>query len=86
MKIESDPSILLKQEKQKLISENKRVIDNFTMRYIKDSDGKLKPNIFEKKANDGSTYIGELDGSLKHGKGIYYYANGDVYFGDWIKD
>lgn len=38
----------------------------------------------EKKYADNSKYIGELSSSnQRQGKGIYYYAEGDVYAGEW---
>jgi hypothetical protein len=33
--------------------------------------------------NNGDTYEGSLQGKTKHGYGVYRYANGDVYDGDW---
>ncbi len=36
------------------------------------------------------TFIEQLTGEFKdgnmHGKGTYYYANGDKYTGDWVDD
>ena len=33
---------------------------------------------------DGGQYIGQIKGSAtRHGKGLYRYPNGDLYFGDW---
>ena len=30
--------------------------------------------------------MGELNNELRSGKGIYYYATGDVYAGQWAND
>ena len=81
-----DPATLLKQEKTRLLSENKSLINSYTLKHLKDSRGNLLPSIHEIKAVDGSTYIGNLEGNIKQGKGIYYYTNGDIYFGDWLND
>ena len=36
---------------------------------------------------DKGNYIGQVkDSSTRHGKGLYKYPNGDVYFGDWNED
>ena len=35
---------------------------------------------------DGSIYEGDFLNSLKHGKGIFRYKNGDSYNGDWLND
>jgi hypothetical protein len=33
---------------------------------------------------DGGFYVGQINtGKLKDGKGIYTYADGDIYFGGW---
>jgi hypothetical protein len=32
---------------------------------------------------NGDTYEGMIVGKLKHGKGIYRFANGDIYDGEW---
>jgi len=45
-----------------------------------------KPNVFEKTFHDGSSYKGELRDNKRSGKGMYYYKNGDKYFGDWDDD
>lgn len=31
-------------------------------------------------------YEGEFSNKVRHGKGIFHYENGDVYFGDWVED
>ena len=36
--------------------------------------------------SDGSSYSGGLDGLLKSGQGKMYYANGDIYEGEWSGD
>lgn len=44
----------------------------------------LLQNMQEKKYSDNSRYVGELSaGNQRQGKGIYYYAEGDVYAGEW---
>ena len=36
---------------------------------------------------DGEYYIGQWKNGLKHGKGIYYYKNGNIkYDGDFVND
>lgn len=36
---------------------------------------------------DGGHYIGQIkDSTNRHGKGLYKYPNGDLYFGDWVDD
>ena len=43
--------------------------------------------VSNKKFKDGSLYEGELhvDGT-RHGKGIMYFLNKHIYFGDWSRD
>lgn len=40
----------------------------------------------ERKLKDDSKYVGEVQGNVRHGKGIFYYPNGDKYIGDWEND
>ena len=36
---------------------------------------------------NGEQYIGQIkDESTRQGKGLFKYANGDTYFGDWVND
>jgi hypothetical protein len=34
--------------------------------------------------SNGERYEGELKDNLKHGKGAFFYLNGDIYLGNWI--
>ena len=44
-------------------------------------------DLLEVNYPDGSTYLGQLSQDrLRHGKGIYTYPEGDVYFGTWNRD
>jgi hypothetical protein len=42
--------------------------------------------IITKSYVDGSRYKGQLSEGKRHGVGIYYYGNGDIYGGDWRND
>ena len=35
---------------------------------------------------NGDSYEGSVKGRQKHGYGVYRYANGDIYEGDWAND
>ena len=55
------------------------------MASIKENN-KLKPNYQAKNYEDGSKYEGNLRNNLRHGSGIYFYENNDVYVGEWKDD
>ena len=35
---------------------------------------------------DGTQYTGEWLDDMRHGHGLYYFANGDRYEGGWVDD
>lgn len=41
---------------------------------------------FQKKINNGSEYIGELNGEKKHGFGAISISDGRLYVGEWQND
>lgn len=34
----------------------------------------------------GAKYVGNWKDDEKHGKGVYYWPDGDTYDGDWIRN
>lgn len=54
---------------------------------LKDDYGRLRPGIKELTYPDGGTYIGEVSlDSVRDGRGMYKYSNGDVYYGGWKQE
>jgi|JI6StandDraft_1071083.scaffolds.fasta_scaffold05757_10 hypothetical protein len=54
---------------------------------LRDETGKLLPGIKELSYPDGGNYIGEVaQESIREGRGLYRYINGDVYFGGWRQE
>ena len=87
MKNTKDPSKDLERLQRKLLDENEKMKEQFIFQFIKDQvSGKFKPKIQEKLFQDNSRYLGELLEGKRANKGIYYYKNGDIYFGDWKDD
>lgn len=42
---------------------------------------------FDRGVNAGDLYIGGINRNLqRHGRGIYFYAGGDIYYGDFVRD
>ncbi len=53
------------------------IIETFIRDYLQ--EGEFEQQEYE----DGSRYVGGIQGEAKEGVGIYYYHNGDVYLGQW---
>ena len=64
---------LIKQNMAKIMKENEDLKNNITNNNI----------ITETKIYNNGKYVGEFKNGLKHGKGIFYYSNGDKYKGEW---
>jgi hypothetical protein len=62
------------------------MIEQFKFENIFDEKGNLRGDCKIKNYVDGSRYEGQLLGDKRTGRGIYYYANGDVYLGEWRDD
>jgi hypothetical protein len=60
-------------------------VEKLKSKILYDKNGKLYPNMIEKKFRDGSTYYGQYNPHLniKEGNGLYFYFEGDVYGGTW---
>ena len=75
------------KEKSKIMLEKEEIITRFLQSVILDETGKYRTNIRSKTYKDGSKYEGELNlQDSKHGRGIFYYQNGDRYIGEWQND
>ena len=61
-------------------------IEKFYKLYLLTEDGRLKNNIVKVENPDGSSYIGEIKGRVKYGRGVLIYKNGDRYIGGWKDD
>lgn len=72
----------------KLLAEKEEVIRKFEKEVLLDAEGKkMKPYFTEKTDSEKAVYRGNLDASgNRHGQGICYFQNGDVYFGEWNND
>lgn len=53
---------------------------------LKEANGEIRSRIVAKSYVDGSRYKGQFFQGKRHGVGIYYYSNGDVYGGQWSND
>ena len=50
------------------------------------TSGEYKEGIVKRTFANNAYYEGEFSNKVRHGKGIFHYENGDVYFGDWVED
>ena len=67
--------------------EKNEIIQRFLLSHIYDERKVLRPGISIKPYTDSAKFEGQLNLQYqKHGKGIYYYSNGDVYVGEWLND
>lgn len=66
-----------------LKKEKKKTLEEFKILNVYEEKGTLRGNCKIKNYVDGSRYEGQILGDKRSGKGIYYYANGDIYLGDW---
>lgn len=67
--------------------EKNEIIQRFLLTHIYDERKVLRPGVSIKPYTDSAKFEGQLNlQQLKHGKGIYYYPNGDVYVGEWLND
>lgn len=73
--VESYKSILIRQRED--------FISHFEAENIKLAGGEIRNNVQVNKYFDDSKYKGQMSEGRRHGKGIYYYANGDIYGGQW---
>ena len=72
----------LEIEKQKAFKEKENILKKFEEKYIFDEFLKLRRGMKLKNYVDGSRYEGEIIGEKRTGKGVYHYANGDIFAGD----
>ena len=72
----------MKNKKNSLMSKLEHMIKN------KESDSTTQgKRIFKKETyENGSVYVGEFSGAMRHGHGKYTYRNGSVYEGEWHND
>jgi hypothetical protein len=72
----------------KLLAEKEEIIRKFERDVLLEADGKrLKAFFTEKTDAEKALYRGSLDvNGNRHGQGICYFQNGDVYFGEWKND
>ena len=54
--------------------------------YEKNNPSILNANMQRLQYADGSLYIGTVRNGVRHGKGIYYFSQREVYGGDWKND
>ena len=76
----------VEEEKSKRLRERDEIIKNFENTYIYDENKRLKSEIKIKSYVDHSRYLGFVRDEKRVQRGIYYYANGDVYCGEWEDD
>lgn len=69
--------------KGKLQKDKDEFTKNFESRLSKDGGDHSLGKSTVKKYADGSNYKGQMLNSNRHGLGVYYYTNGDIYAGDW---
>ena len=72
--------------KTQLLREKHELAKQFESENLKEGSGKIKANFMSKSYVDGSKYKGQFVNSKRHGLGIYYYSNGDIYGGHWAND
>lgn len=74
--------------REELRQQNQQVLNDFVSQNIKDSSGKLYPNIKQRTYSDRSYYEGEYNptSGKREGFGFYLYPGGDKYFGNWSND
>lgn len=63
------------------------IIEHYLLHNLADPQSQaLKPDVTSIEYLNSETYVGELEGGRKQGRGIYRYSNSDVYMGDWWGD
>lgn len=72
--------------KIKLLREKEEFAKNFESEKLREGSGEMKSTMKTKVYVDRSKYKGEFLNSKRHGTGIYYYTNGDIYGGQWKDD
>ena len=72
--------------KIKLLREKEELAKNFEADKLKEGSGEMKSSMKTKVYVDRSKYKGEFLKGKRHGTGIYYYTNGDIYGGSWKDD
>ena len=66
--------------------ENSGILSSFLSSHIRNTDSSFKPGIDSQNINGVDEYQGQWKGNKRHGKGVCYFHNGDVYMGDWLDD
>ena len=69
-----------------LLREREETISSFEREKLYLGSGEMKQTMKTKVYVDRSKYKGEFLEDKRHGVGIYYYSNGDVYGGSWRDD
>ena len=75
-------NISLHAEKVKPVVEKETIKAEQQEIILKKPDAKVK----HIKYDDGGVYVGEILKKLRNGLGTMFYANGDIYRGDWYID
>jgi hypothetical protein len=80
--VEGRDRINAEDEKIKVANKKNDLIKIFKEKYIN-----FDETVVSKKFADGAKYEGRVNSdNEKHGKGIYYYGNGDIYLGDFNRN
>lgn len=69
-------TIMEEQFRQKLLADNRKLIDNFEASLKDPNTGHYSSQILTKQYMDGGKYLGEMLNDHRHGYGIYYYPRG----------
>ena len=62
------------------------MLKNLENKFIYNKNGVLRKSVERIEYLDGSIYLGEIRDRKREGKGIYYFANKEVYGGEWNND
>lgn len=79
--LEGHERVSVEDQKTKITMKREELLKGFKERFI------VKGESVTKKFADGGRYEGAMnEANEKHGKGIYYFANGDLYLGDFYRN